>query len=122
MNSEYINFNSIVDRVTFCLVVIYSNVLQFQHLMNVYFSFCRSIRSPPLRTRKKMFSTVFSESRVLPQKKKTFGFTKKAKSQTEKTPNCHKTKTRMKEKKKSSKQRLTPHTHTPDRSSTTYIH
>merc|ERR1712203_301454 len=47
-----------------------------------------------------MFSTVFSESRVLPQKKKQpFGFTKKAKSQTEKTPNCHKTKTRMKEKK-----------------------
>lgn len=43
-----------------------------------------SIRSPPLRTRKKMFSTVFSESRVLPQKKKPFGFTKKAKSQTEK--------------------------------------
>lgn len=69
-----------------------------------------------------MFSTVFSESRVLPQKKKPFGFTKKAKSQTEKTPNCHKTKTRMKEKKKSSKQRLTPHTHTPDRSSTTYTH
>lgn len=31
-----------------------------------------SIRSPPLRTRKKMFSTVFSESRVLPQKKTTF--------------------------------------------------
>ena len=70
---------------------------------------------------KKMFSTVFSESRVLPQKKNPFGFTKKAKSQTEKTPNCHKTKTRMKEK-KSSKQRLTPHTHTPDRSSTTYTH
>ena len=110
-------------HVTFCLVVIYSNVLQFQHLMNVYFSFCRSIRSPPLRTRKKMFSTVFSESRVLPQKKTTFWILqKKAKSQTEKTPNCHKTKTRMKEKKKSSKQRLTPHTHTPDRSSTTYIH
>lgn len=60
-----------------------------------------SIRSPPLRTRKKMFSTVFSESRVLPQKKTTFWIlTKKAKSQTEKTPNCHKTKTRMKERKK----------------------
>jgi len=45
---------------------------------------------------------------------------KKAKSQTEKTPNCHKTKTRMKEKKKSSKQRLTPHSHT--RSKLHYIH
>jgi len=68
-----------------------------------------SIRSPPLRTRKKMFSTVFSESRVLPQKKTTFWILqKKAKSQTEKTPNCHKTKTRMKEKKKSSK--TTSHT------------
>merc|ERR1711956_146759 len=60
-----------------------------------------------LRTRKKMFSTVFSESRVLPQKKKPFGFTKKAKSHTEKTPNCHKTKTRMKEKKIV---KTTPHT------------
>jgi len=79
-----------------------------------------SIRSPPLRTRKKMFSTVFSESRVLPQKKKTFGFTKKAKSQTEKTPNCHKTKTRMKEKEKKNRQNNVSHhipTHTPDRSS-----
>merc|ERR1719464_2068097 len=35
---------------------------------------------------------------------------KKAKSQTKKTPNCHKTKTRMKEKKNRQKQRLTPHT------------
>jgi len=70
-----------------------------------------SIRSPPLRTRKKMFSTVFSESRVLPQKKATFWILqKKPKVKQKKTPNCHKTKTRMKEKKKSSKQRLTPHT------------
>merc|ERR1739838_522601 len=45
------------------------------------------------------------------RKKQPFGFyKKKAKSQTEKTPNCHKTKTRMKEKKKSSKHCLTPHT------------
>merc|ERR1711956_93784 len=32
------------------------------------------------------------------KEKQPFGFTKKAKSHTEKTPNCHKTKTRMKEK------------------------
>ena len=79
--------------------------------MNAYFSVYRSIRSPPLRTRKKMFSTVFSESRVLPQKKTTFWILqKKPKVKQKKTPNCHKTKTRMKEKKKSSKQCLTPHT------------
>jgi len=71
-----------------------------------------------------MFSTVFSESRVLPQKKTTFWILqKKAKSQTEKTPNCHKTKTRMKEKK--NRQNSVSHnipTHTPDRRSTTYTH
>lgn len=38
-----------------------------------------SIRSPPLRTRKKMFSTVFSESRVLPQKKNLLDLQKKPK-------------------------------------------
>merc|ERR1712008_249683 len=69
---------------------------------------------------KKMFSTVFSESRVLPQKKRTIWIYKKSQKSNRKTPNCHKTKMRMK--KKSSKQRLTPHTHTPDRSSTTYTH
>merc|ERR1712238_71919 len=37
--------------------------------------------------------------RCFTSEKTPFGFTKKAKSQTEKTPNCHKTKTRMKEKK-----------------------
>lgn len=69
-----------------------------------------SIRSPPLRTRKKMFSTVFSESRVLPQKKKNLlDFTKKDKSQTEKTPNCHKTKTRMKERKKNRQNNVSHH-------------
>ena len=88
-------------------VVIYST---FQHLMNCYFYFSDQSDHRHSEPEKKMFSTVFSESRVLPQKKKPFGFTKKAKSQTEKTPNCHKTKTRMKEKKKSSKHRITPHT------------
>jgi len=48
-----------------------------------------------------MFSTVFSESRVLPQKKTTFWIlTKKAKSQTEKTPNCHKNKNENEREKK----------------------
>merc|ERR1711935_511096 len=69
---------------------------------------------------KKMFSTVFSESRVLPQNKKTFGFTKKAKSHTEKTPNCHKTKTRMKEKKIVKTTSHTTYSHT--RSKLHYIH
>merc|ERR1712008_321485 len=50
-------------------------------------------------TEKKMFSTVFSESRVLPQNIKPFGFTKKSQKSNRKTPNCHKTKMRMKEKK-----------------------
>merc|ERR1712008_190654 len=48
---------------------------------------------------KKMFSTVFSESRVLPQKKRTIWIYKKSQKSNRKTPNCHKTKMRMKEKK-----------------------
>jgi len=81
-----------------------------------------SIRSPPLRTRKKMFSTVFSESRVLPQKKTTLlDLQKKPKVKQKKLRIAIKQKREWK-KKKSSKQRLTPHTHTPDRSSTTYTH
>jgi len=83
-----------------------------------------SIRSPPLRTRKKMFSTVFSESRVLPQKKTTFWIlTKKAKSQTEKTPNCHKNKNEKKREKKNRQNNVSHHIlYTPDWSSTTYTH
>lgn len=80
-----------------------------------------SIRSPPLRTRKKMFSTVFSESRVLPQKKNNLlDLQKKPKVKQKKLRIA--IKREWKRKKKSSKQRLTPHTHTPDWSSTTYTH
>ena len=97
-------------------------VVQFQHLMNVYFSFCRSIRSPPLRTRKKMFSTVFSESRVLPQKKKLLDLQKKPKVKQKKLRIAIKQKREWKRKKKSSKQRLTPHTYSHTRSKLHYIH
>jgi len=80
-----------------------------------------SIRSPPLRTRKKMFSTVFSESRVLPQKKKsTFWIYKKSQKSNRKTPNCHKTKMRMKEKKIVKTTSHTTYSHT--RSKLHYIH
>merc|ERR1719189_336392 len=48
---------------------------------------------------KKCLAQCFPSHVFYLRKKKTFGFTKKAKSQTEKTPNCHKTKMRMKEKK-----------------------
>lgn len=61
--------------------------------------------------KKKCLAQCFPSHVFYLRKKQPFGFyKKKAKSQTEKTPNCHKTKTRMKEKKKSSKQCLTPHT------------
>jgi len=71
-----------------------------------------SIRSPPLRTRKKTFSTVFSESRVLPQKKKTLlDFTKKKpKVKQKKLRIAIKQKREWKRKKNRQKQRLTPHT------------
>ena len=48
---------------------------------------------------KKCLAQCFPSHVFYLRKKQPFGFTKKAKSQTEKTPNCHKTKTRMKEKK-----------------------
>merc|ERR1712129_166445 len=73
-----------------------------------------------LRTRKKkMFSTVFSESRVLPQKK-TFWIYKKSQKSNRKTPNCHKTKMRMKEKKIVKTTSHTTYSHT--RSKLHYIH
>jgi len=49
--------------------------------------------------KKKCLAQCFPSHVFYLRKKQPFGFTKKAKSQTEKTPNCHKTKTRMKEKK-----------------------
>merc|ERR1712008_296190 len=69
---------------------------------------------------KKMFSTVFSESRVLPQKKEPFGFTKKSQKSNRKTPNCHKTKMRKKEKKIIKTMSNTTYSHT--RSKLHYIH
>jgi len=70
---------------------------------------------------KKMFSTVFSESRVLPQKKKsTFWIYKKSQKSNRKTPNCHKTKMRMKEKKIVKTTSHTTYSHT--RSKLHYIH
>merc|ERR1712008_552439 len=79
-------------------------------------------RSPPLRTRKKMFSTVFSESRVLPQKKRTFWIYKKSQKSNRKTPNCHKTKMRMKEKKKNEKEKKKKKKSIKTMSHTTYSH
>merc|ERR1719464_2473149 len=58
---------------------------------------------------KKCLAQCFPSHVFYLRKKKLFWILqKKAKSQTEKTPNCHKTKTRMKEKKESSK--TTSHT------------
>lgn len=65
--------------------------------------------------KKKCLAQCFPSHVFYLRKKQPFGFTKKAKSQNRKTPNCHKNqkKTRMKEKKKSSKQCLnTTYSHT----------
>ena len=89
-------------------VVIYST---FQHLMNCYFYFSdQSDHRHSEPEKENVQHSVFRVTCFTSEKKTFWILQKKAKSQTEKTPNCHKTKTRMKEKKKSSKQRLTPHT------------
>jgi len=70
-----------------------------------------SIRSPPLRTRKKCLAQCFPSHVFYLRKKQPFGFyKKKAKSQTEKLRIAIKQKREWKREKKSSKQRLTPHT------------
>merc|ERR1711956_212789 len=71
---------------------------------------------------KKCLAQCFPSHVFYLRKKSTFWIYKKSQKSNRKTPNCHKTQMRMKERKKSSKQCLTPHTHTPDQSSTRYTH
>jgi hypothetical protein len=82
----------------------------------------RSIRSPPLRTRKKCLAQCFPSHVFYLRKKQLFGFYKKSqKSNRKKLRIAIKQKREWKREKKSSKQRLTPHTpHT--RSKLHYIH
>lgn len=72
--------------------------------------------------KKKCLAQCFPSHVFYLRKKQPFGFTKKAKSQTEKLRIAIKTKREWK-KKKSSKQRLTPHTHTlPEAPHSTHLH
>merc|ERR1719464_567952 len=65
---------------------------------------------------KKCLAQCFPSHVFYLRKKQPFGFYKKSqKSNRKKTPNCHKTKTRMKEKKKIVKNNVSHHIlHTPD--------